>query len=363
MGGRARILLLGLAAFAWALAASAQPNEAQKLFDRGLADMLAKRYATGCPLLAESYQLEAKPGTLFTLAECWSKGGKTATAYARYGDYLLVYEKLPAAQQRVHRERQQIATKERAQLLPHLARITITLPASAPSGTVVIKEGQVLDAQSIGKPMYVDPGEHVFVTQAPGGPRVEQRTTIRRGQNQSIELVVGAGDTPKEPVVLDPTPGDSAEPPPVREDPDRPILDDPDPDPPPDDGPSDGDKPREGGNARRTWGYIIGGFGVAGIVAGSITGALVLKESETIDAGCDSKNVCTPEAWKAVQRARQLGLASTVSFSVGAVGVGIAAVLLLGGSSDEPREADTSVSPTLGFVGDGSPLVGVEGRF
>src|SRR6185436_17789381 len=73
---------------------SARADDAQALFDRGLKDMLAGRYSTGCSLIAESEKLDPRPGTLFTLAECYAKAGKLATALAHYGDFLAMHAAL-----------------------------------------------------------------------------------------------------------------------------------------------------------------------------------------------------------------------------------------------------------------------------
>ena len=71
------------------------PSSAAPLFDRGLEDMLAGRYETGCPSLAESHRLEPRPGTLFTVAECFAKWGKVATAFRYYEQYLSVFAQMP----------------------------------------------------------------------------------------------------------------------------------------------------------------------------------------------------------------------------------------------------------------------------
>src|ERR1700724_1365517 len=59
------VLALGVSA---GVARADGPDPAAALFDRGLADMQAHRYATACPELAESYRLDPHAGGLFTLA-------------------------------------------------------------------------------------------------------------------------------------------------------------------------------------------------------------------------------------------------------------------------------------------------------
>ena len=67
---------------------SRDKQPAEILFDQGLKDMLAGKYDTACPALAESFRLDPAPGALFTLAECEMSRGRLATAQTHYRDFL-----------------------------------------------------------------------------------------------------------------------------------------------------------------------------------------------------------------------------------------------------------------------------------
>ena len=70
---------------AWAPSALAQDSvTSDALFQKGIDDLAAGRYDIACPAIAESLRLDPRPGTLFTLAECYSKAGKVASAVVRY---------------------------------------------------------------------------------------------------------------------------------------------------------------------------------------------------------------------------------------------------------------------------------------
>src|SRR5687768_6945277 len=84
-------------------------EDAQALFDQGLKDMLAGRFSSGCSLISESQKLDPRPGTLFTLAECYSKAGKFATAINHYAEFLAMHAALPAKEQRSQRERAEVS--------------------------------------------------------------------------------------------------------------------------------------------------------------------------------------------------------------------------------------------------------------
>src|SRR5260221_14760041 len=98
-----RSVSIGLIALALSLpAANALAQDvstAKAMFDKGVQDMEAGKFDSGCPALQESYRLDPRPGTLFTLAECFAKGGKTASAVARYEDYLNVFSRMTPEEQ------------------------------------------------------------------------------------------------------------------------------------------------------------------------------------------------------------------------------------------------------------------------
>src|SRR5580658_10162383 len=135
-------LAIGLASglLTWAVVvgpAHAGDSGAADEFSYGLAEMLAGRYATGCPAIEASYKLDPRPGTLFTLAECENKRGRVATAVARYVDYLSAYARLTSEQQQKQGKREQTAQSQKAALEPQVPRLTLSLPPGAPAGVVV----------------------------------------------------------------------------------------------------------------------------------------------------------------------------------------------------------------------------------
>src|SRR5688572_10698415 len=63
---------------------TARASDAQELFDKGLADMKAGNYESGCPALEESFRQDPQPGALFTLATCESRRGRLATGMKHF---------------------------------------------------------------------------------------------------------------------------------------------------------------------------------------------------------------------------------------------------------------------------------------
>ncbi|MGK3982383.1 hypothetical protein WME99_05065 [Sorangium sp. So ce136] len=297
----------GLLSVAIAAPASAQPDAvamAESLFMRGRADMLAGRYQTGCPALAESHRLDPRPGRLFTLAECEARWGRVATAVARYNDYLALYSRMSEAERIKQHERYRLSVEQRDALAPLVPHVTLSLPSGAPPGTVVQHDGITLEQPSLGVALPVDPGEHVVTTQAPRGPVHEVKFTIEASESRTIHLevklpVTWQGPSVKQGVV-----------------------------------PS-GDRvagSASGPGGRRAVTYVTGGLAVSGLVVGSVTGWMALGESSRAARECSNIGPdvaeCSPLGKAAGDRAKHLGLVSTIGFGAGGA-LAAAAVLLL----------------------------------
>jgi hypothetical protein len=299
------------------------------LFDQGLKDMLAGRYDKGCPELAESQRLDPEPGTLFTLAECERKQGKIATAAAHYDDYLRLFDHMTPDQQKDQRGRDQVSKQERAAITPFIPKLTLRLPPNAPPSTVVKLSGKQLDSPSLGVPLPVDPGSYTVTTQVPGGPVHEQSLVINKGENKDVTLEVDV------PHPAQRAPANSAPASPKTE-------------------------PVASSSSQRTWAYVAGGVGVAGVVTGSVAGVLAFGKKSTVDKDCKGLT-CTPEGKQAVDSGRTDALISTIGFSVGAAGLIAGAVLLLTAPRHAPAPADRAGVAFTGGASAGGAWVGAEG--
>jgi hypothetical protein len=298
-----KTLALSVAAFIGVFSAHVFAQEtaaASALFERGLAAMEAGRYDEGCPALEESYRIEPLAGVLFTSAECHAKWGKTATAVARYQDYLNAFERMPASQRVKQRGRDDVAKKQIAALEPKVPKLSVSLPPDAPPQTVVKRGGVVLGRPSLGVPIPVDPGEHIFTTEVPGGSPHEQRISVQPGETKSVVLEIEQAGGPEAKPRAHAAAGAA----------------------------SASSAPEPGGSSQRTLGYVIGGIGVAGVIAGSVTGALVFSKKSTVDDNCQD-TLCNAEGKDAADSAKTLGLVSNIAFGVGAAGLLTGAVLIL----------------------------------
>jgi len=294
--------MLGGALVLWAPIAQGQNTAAaEALFDKGVEEMQAGRYATGCPALEESYRLDPMPGALYALAECDMKWGKLATAVARYQDYLGVVWRLEGRARTRHEQRAAEVREEIARLAPQVPKLTLVLPKDAPAGTVVKRNGVELKGASLGTALPVDPGEHVVSVQAPGGKEQEIRVKVEPGDRKRVELVAEMPRQPEEP--LRPAPVIQQK-------------------------PSSGDAPEAPEKPDRTLAWVFGGVGAAGVAVGSVTGVLVLGRKNKVTEECDGA-ACTAEGKAAADSGRDLAMVSNVGFAVGVAGVVTAVALVL----------------------------------
>ncbi len=228
---------------AWACDARAQDvASAKALFDQGLAAMQAGDYEAGCPSLEASYKLDQRLGTLFTLAECEAKWGHTATALARYDNYVALVKGLPPEYKEQQAERVKIAAAQEVVLRGQVPELTLSLPAGAPPSTLVRKDGIEIANAAIGVSLPVDPGDHVLSTELPGGKAAEVHVTIQNGEERLLAL----------------------------------------PMPPP--------APRAASSApsaRRIGSYVAFGVGGVGLLLGAVTGGLAIAKKSVITRHCD----------------------------------------------------------------------------
>jgi hypothetical protein len=317
--------LVSCAALLLGVSFSARPASAQDiaaaeaLFNRGLADMEAGHYDTGCAAIAESQRLDPRAGTLFTLATCEARWGHVATAMTRFGDYLALVDKLTPEQRERQGNRIVLARKQREKLAAEVPELTLSLAPGAPAGTVVERNGTVIAAAALGLPLPVDPGEYLVTTRAPGGERWEQHITLSRGEKKQVTLQVkaaAAGLAAPAATALVPAAPRAVEPP-----------------------------VKAGMSGQRIAVFASGGVGLAGLLLGGVAGGLALAKKGTVGEHCGAavgssdEHACDQTGLDAVNGTKTLGLVSTVGFAVGGAGVLAAAVLFF----TEPRPARPAV--------------------
>jgi hypothetical protein len=103
--------------------------------------------------------------------------------------------------------------------------------------------------------------------------------------------------------------------------------------------------------------WIGFGFGAAGLVAGSVTGAIAFSKTSTVKDECPTKT-CDPSHQSDIDAAKRFGTISTISFAVAGAGAIVGVIGLLSSGSSEPRPSSAGVS---WWIGPGT--AGVAGAF
>jgi hypothetical protein len=329
-------LTLAACAFAAPLAL-AQQKSADQLFQEGVHLFERGEVKTACEKFAQSYQLDAAPGTLYNLASCHEKEGKLGQARQEFLD-------LADRAANVGKQDKARAAKDRAKAIEaRLPRLVLQLPAASGVATIAV-DGTPVPKEAWGAPIPVDDGTHALQFSAPG--KVAQTARIEaHGAGKQVPVPVPVlADEPVAAPAAPASPAAAAQTAGARQ-----------PAPP---APDSAAAQPSGGGSGRTIGFVVGGVGVAALAAGTFFGIRALSQKSDANTACAGQNnVCpdpahTQAAQNDLNDARTSGLVSTVAIGVGvaAVAVGAYLVFFTGGSSTESAHAAVGVTPSGLFL-------------
>ncbi len=293
-----------------ALAQAEDQAGARTLFTEGKRLMKAGKHAEACPKLEAALKLYSSAGILLNLGDCYEKIGRTASAWAKFGEASAVAARSNRQDDADEARRRQDA------LEPALVRLVVRVPEPVP-GLVVTRDGATLDQATWGSTLPVDPGDHLVRAEAPGyEPWSTSASITKRGETLTVKVPKLSAAAAVE-----------------RAPPER-ILDTPK-NPP---------APSSGGHGL-AWGLVIGG-GVVGVAGGALMGY------ESVQ----SHNAKTNEDYDKTRRPWTIGLIGTIAGGVaGAVGI----VLFAVGSG----KSDSSSADTTAWIAPGPGGVQVGGTF
>jgi hypothetical protein len=245
------------------------------LFREGRALVESGRISEACPKFRESLKLEFALGTLLNLAECEAAAGRTATAWARFGE---LEERARRAGQT---DRESYAKGKKEELALRLPKLEIqVVPAGTKIDRVVIDDAEV-GPESLGTPLPVNPGE-VKVTVWSG----------RRAFESSRTIPDAAGTYPLD-LRVEAVPTTTSEP---------------------------------GIDGRAVAGWTLFALGLAGVGVGTYFGARAIELRDESNEGCTG-TTCTDAGLAAFDDGRFHADGATVAFSTGgpilAAGIGI----------------------------------------
>jgi hypothetical protein len=335
---RAWLGTLTLAACALAApGALAQQKPADQLFQEGVHLFERGEVKTACEKFAQSYQLDAAPGTLYNLASCHEKEGKLGQARREFLE-------LADRAANVGKQDKARAAQDRAKAIEaRLPRLVLQLPAANDVAAITV-DGTPVPKEAWAAPIPVDDGTHALQFSASG--KVAQTARIEaHGAGQQVLVPV--------PVLADEAGAASA----AAASPEAAAQTAGQGQPAPSAPESAAAQP-SGGGSGRTIGFVVGGVGIAALAAGTFFGIRALSQKSDADTACAGQNSVCPDsahtqaAQSDLNNARTSGLVSTVAIGVGvaAVAVGAYLVFFTGGHSTESAHAALAVTPSSLFL-------------
>lgn len=207
----------------------------------------------------------------------------------------------------------------------------------APSGqalTVSI-DGTSVPAAVVGLPRAIDPGHHVVAvkTDAAAG---QQDVDVHEGEKKAVDVTLAPSPTAQ--AAAPPQAGPATEQP-VEEHAESPA-------------------PTTISHGPDVLTYVGGALAVAGLAAGTVTGAMSWSKTSSLASACPD-HACPSSSFSTYDSASSLATISTLSFVAGGVGACLAVISIVIGHEDksEPGPSSTTgqlrVSPWIGATGAG----------
>lgn len=307
--------LLVLSAPALAEPTAAERETARRLMDEGKARSRAGEHDRAIEAYAKAHEIMHVPTTGLALARAHLASGHLVEAR----DVALEVVRIPreAGEPAVFERARKQAKELEAQVKGRIPSLRIVVKGG-PASSVSIDEADI-PVTLLGAPVAVNPGTRVVVAKNADGVGQKAEVLLHEKEEKEVEIVL---PEPTEKAAAAPDPSGRSE-------------------------------PWSGGRAaperrRSTTADVLvfGGFGVAaaGLVVGSITGAMAFGKAGDVKPQCEN-DVCDPAAASDLDGARGLATVSTVGFVAAGVGALLGAVGLMLPKQPVERAALRSTSP------------------
>jgi len=316
-------------------ATAPQKKEAMTHFTAGKRAADSKNWEEARTELRASLDVVDSPNARLVLARALRDSGDLAGAWTEFGRTIEDATKLKDER---YKETADAARTERGEIDAKLAFVMVAI-AHAPPDAALKVGGRVIPSGQWDDPILVSPGAVDVVLADATGKELARKT-----------VAVALGD--KTPVPLDAQPPVAATAAPAA-----PAAEDL----PPKDKPGDADDAKTeapatpGGRTKlRSYAYVAGGVGAAGLIVFGIFGAMEKSTYSGLQSSCPG-GVCPPDKASDISSGKTDQLVANVALGVGIAGVAAGAtlfVLSLGGSSSTSTPAaSTSLIVSPNFIG------------
>jgi len=144
-------------------AAAQAENEAaaRALFEDARRLIKEGNYTGACPKLEAAAKIQAGPGVLLNLGDCYEHTNRTASAWTEFA------EAASMATRAGRTEQAEEANRRKSLLDPKLSRLLVRVTEDVP-GLAILRDGASIDRTAWGASLPVDPGEHTVTASAAG---------------------------------------------------------------------------------------------------------------------------------------------------------------------------------------------------
>lgn len=308
-------------------AKNANTSPAATLLAEGRRLMAAGNYSEACPKIAESQSQAPSPVTAMTLAGCYQKAGKLATAWATYRGAV------DGASSSNKKKIAQTAKHLADTLEPKLSRLTIKV--SDPTAVEVKCDGETVHDSDLGTAVPYDGGGHDIEASEAGKKTWKKHVELAEsGQNLEVDVPRLESETPEPAASTGSTDKEGA----TQEE--------------------SSSKPPSRGTPQRITGIAIGGLGVAAVALGAFAGLHANSTYNDAISACGGNTSCTSANGLSLRSsASSWATISTVSFVVGGAALAGGAVLFFTAPHDHDAQAPAvGVGPAT--LGTGLSVVG-----
>jgi hypothetical protein len=306
------------------VATPVQREQAQSRFAKGRDLMAKKQYDDALVEFRASHDIVASPNTRLEIARCLRTAGKLVAAYAELGRTAIEAKELLGQDNRYQRA-YDAATDERKEIEPKLGFVTLTVQ-NATDDTKIVVDGEELKRAAWSEPIPVTPSNSQVVVTTTGHAPVTVAVTVAAGQRQALTIDALSGDQAGAPPPEAPPPAAESTP--------------------------------SSGPGLRTWAYVAGGVGVAGLATFAIGGVLAKSTYDDLNGACHG-GPCPTSKQGEIDSGRTQQTVANVGLVVGLVGVAAGVTLFV---LSMPRTEPAPTAPATSLVV-GPGWAGVSGRF
>lgn len=311
-------------------ATDAQKKAAQDNFGKGMAAQKKGRHDEALTAFKASYDAVASPNSHLMVARALVELGRLEEAYVEY-EKTVAEAEAAAASDKKYAQTAKASKTELADLRSKIALLTINVTGSQEGDRVTVR-GRELDQSQWGKPIPVAPGSVRVELQTSAGQESVQEVDAEAGGSPSVSLARPAAGA-----ATDDSEGMKSE------------------------GSAEA-KVDTGGSSMRTWAYVAGGVGVAGLAVFGVFGLMNNSKHGKLEDEC-TNNVCSKDLEEDADQGKTYQTIANVGLGVGIVGLAAGTVLfILSGNEEKTARHKAPPAPRVD-VGVGPRWVSVHGSF